>query len=79
MNVNILQLMQIMKSGDPRKAIISMLNGVQQNNPMLSNVINMVNKNDVNGIEQFARNVCKERNINFDEEFPKFMSNFNKR
>ena len=76
MNVNILQLMQMMKSGDPRQAIISILNGVQQNNPMLSNVINMVNKNDVNGIEQFARNLAKEKGIDADRAIQQIMQQF---
>ena len=76
MNVNILQLMQIMKSGNPRKAIISMLNLVQQNNPMLSNVINMVNKNDVNGIEQFARHLAKEKGIDADRAIQQIMQQF---
>ena len=47
-------------------------------NPMFTNVIKMAQEGNREGVEQFARNVCKERNINFDEEFPKFMNNFTK-
>ncbi len=48
-------------------------------NPMLANVIRMAQSGDTKGVEQFARNICKEKGIDFDKEFPKFMSNLNKR
>ena len=48
-------------------------------NPMLTNVIRMAQSGDTKGVEQFARNICKETGIDFDKEFSKFMSNLNKR
>lgn len=71
--MNLIQLIQMMKTGDPRQAIMSMLKGVQPNNPMLNNVINMVNNNDVNGIEQFARNLAKEKGIDVDKAIQQIM------
>lgn len=52
---------------------------LKNTNPMLTNVIKMAQEGNREGVEQFARNVCKERNIDFDKEFNAFMSNFNKR
>lgn len=44
----------------------------QINNPMMSNFLNMANNNDVNGVEQFARNMAREKGLDFDAEFQKF-------
>lgn len=42
-------------------------------NPLIGNLIGMANKGNGKGIENFARNICRERGINYDEEFAKFM------
>lgn len=41
-------------------------------NPILNNVIGMAQKGDTKGVETFARNVCKQRGVDFDAEFDKF-------
>lgn len=51
------------------KGIVKQLAG---NNPMLGNLINMAEKGDNQGVENFARNVLKERGMNLDEELSKF-------
>ena len=51
------------------KGIVKQVAG---NNPMINNLINMAEKGDNQGIETFARNVLKERGLNYDEEFKKF-------
>lgn len=45
-------------------------------NPVLNNLINMAQTGDSKGVENFARNVCKEKGKDFDKEFSEFMSNF---
>lgn len=45
-------------------------------NPIFGNLIKMAQNGDTKGVEEFARNVFKERGRNFDEEFSQFMSNF---
>ena len=42
------------------------------NNPILNNVMNMAKKGDSKGVEDFARNICNQRGIDFDKEFSKF-------
>ena len=51
------------------KGIVKQLAG---NNPILGNLINMAEKGDNKGVENFARNVMKERGLNYDEELKKF-------
>lgn len=46
-------------------------------NPMFTNVIKMAQEGNREGVEQFARNICKERSIDFDKEFKNFLSQMN--
>lgn len=45
-------------------------------NPVLNNLINMAKTGDSKGVENFARNLYKEKGKDFDKEFSEFMSNF---
>ena len=45
-------------------------------NPIVGNLVNMANKGDTKGIEEFARNYMKEQGKDFDKEFNNFMNNF---
>ena len=42
---------------------------VGNKNPMMNNVISMAEKNDVGGLEQFARNLAKEKGVNIDDYY----------
>lgn len=55
-----------------------LMNFMQQNNqnPMINNLINMAQKGDSKGVENFARNLFKEQGRDFDKEFSDFMKNF---
>lgn len=79
--MNPIQILQsfIGKGGNPQQLLQKAMGMNGNNNPMIANLMSLAKSGNKEQIEQFARNVCKERNINFDEEFPKFMSNFNKR
>lgn len=50
----------------------NILNRMNINNPILNNVINMAQNGDTKGVEEFARNICKQRGLDFDTEFNKF-------
>lgn len=39
------------------------------NNPMMNNVIQMAQNNNVNGLEQFARNLAKEKGVDIDDYY----------
>ena len=62
---------QYMLQGMTPKGILSRMS---INNPILNNVINMAQKGDTQGVETFARNICKQRGLDFDTEFNKFKS-----
>ena len=64
----------MMGISNPKDIVMKMLS--QNNNPIFNNLIEMANKNDVKGLENFARNICKEKNIDFDKEFSNFKDMF---
>ena len=54
----------------------NILNKMNVNNPILNNVMDMAKNGDTSGVEQFARNICKQKGIDFDTEFTRFKDNF---
>lgn len=54
----------------------NILNKLNVNNPILNNVMNMAQKGDTKGVETFARNICKQKGLDFDIEFNKFRNTF---
>ena len=73
---NQLQFMNMLKSiKNPKEAVINMIKS--NNNPMLKNLVEMAEKGDTKGIENFARNFYAQQGRNFDQEFNNFKSMFN--
>lgn len=64
----------MMGNMNPKNIALNMLKN--NSNPIFANLTQMMEKGDDKGIEQFARNVCKEKGIDFDKQFNEFMSNF---
>ena len=60
---------QYMLQGLTPKGILNKMN---INNPILNNVISMAQNGNIKGVETFARNICKQRGLDFDTEFNKF-------
>lgn len=57
----------------PKEMVLKILG--QNSNPMINNLIQMAEKGDNKGIENFARNIFKDRGMDFDKEFSNFMNN----
>lgn len=77
MPINGYQLIQMIKSGgNPQQLVISVLNQRAQENPMFANMLKLANTNDTKGLEQIARNLAKERGMDFDKEFANFRQIF---
>ena len=55
-----------------------LINRISSTNPMIGNLVNLAKNGDTKSVENFARNLCKEKGIDFDKEFAQFMSNFKK-
>ena len=76
--MNPMQMLQMLmkKGNNPQQMAEQMMQSMGGNNPMLSNLIQMAKDGNNQNIEQFARNICKLKGIDFDKEFSSFMSNF---
>lgn len=73
--MNPIQMLQgFLGKGLSPKQIISQMMGNQ--NPMISNLVDMAQKGDTQGVENFARNMFKEKGRDFDKEFSEFRKNF---
>ena len=63
-----------MKKGmSPQQILMNTVSG-NNSNPMVENLINMAQNGDSKGIENFARNMFKEKGRDFDKEFSDFMN-----
>lgn len=72
MNNQMLDMLKGIK--DPKQAVIGILKA--NTNPMLKNLVEMAEKGDTKGVEQFARNLYQQQGRNFDKELGDFMNNF---
>lgn len=75
---NPMQMMNLLKGvKNPKEAVISMIKS--NNNPMVKNLVEMAEKGQNDKIEEFARNLFREQNKDFDQEFNNFKSMFNRK
>ena len=57
---------------NPKQILEQLIMG--NSNPMMDNLIKMAQEGNGQSLETFARNICKQKGLNFDTEFAKFMS-----
>lgn len=60
---------------NPKQFVMNMMK--QSQDPMMSQLMQMAKNGNTKQIEQFARNVCKERGMDFDKSFSEFMKQIN--
>lgn len=76
-NVNPIELIQQIRQGkNPQQLMISILESQAATNPVYANLLNMAKEGRTNDIEAFARNIAKERGIDFDKEFSRFKKTY---
>lgn len=76
--MNPLNIFQMMKNGNPQQFLQQMIGNNQiMRNPLMKNTIEMAQKGDMQGIEQMARNLCKEKGLNADDVINQIKSKFN--
>lgn len=74
--MNLFQLISMMKQGgNPQQAALQMLQKNAGGNPMANNVLNMARNGDSAGLENFARNICAGKGIDFNQAFNNFKAN----
>ena len=77
MNVNPMQLIQLIKSGNnPQQLILNILQQQGNNNPILNNAMNLAQGGNAQGLEMLARNLAAQKGLDFDTEFANFKKQF---
>lgn len=66
------RLIQMIKQGqNPQQLMLSILEG-QAGTPLGANLLKLARNGQTAEIEKIARNLCKERGVDFDQEFNSF-------
>lgn len=74
MNVNPIQLIQMIKSGqNPQQLLIQILEQRASASPMGANLLQMVKENRTNDLESFTRNYLASQGKDLDEEYKRLM------
>lgn len=73
-NKNSLQMIKSILNGKNIKDFL--LENFKSNNPTLNELFNLAKSGDISKLEEKAKEICKNNNINYDEEFNNFMNNF---
>ena len=75
-NVDPRRLIWMIKQGqNPQQLMLSVLEGYA-GSPLGKNLLNLARNGQTSEIEKIARNLCKERGMDFDQEFMKFRQMF---
>ena len=75
--MNPMNIIQLMRSGNPQQFLQQVMDDSQMmQNPIIKNTVQMAQSGDTKGIEQLARNLCKEKGINADDMFNQMKNNF---
>ena len=75
--VNPMELIaQIRQGKNPQQLMLGILEANASSNPIYANLLSMAKDGRTADIEAFARNVAKEKGIDFDKEFSRFKKQY---
>ena len=73
-NVNPMSLIEAIKRGqNPQQLMLSILENNMSSTPMGANLLELAKSGKTSEIEQIVRNISKQRGVDFDTEFPRFV------
>lgn len=73
MNTNLMYILNLIKSGnDPRQITLNILEQNARTNPMMNNLLTLGKEGKKGELEVIARNMMRERGLDFDTEFNNF-------
>lgn len=65
----------IKNTKNPQQLAYNLIAQQAGNNPIFANLLSLAKNNKGKEIENIARNLCKERGVDFDKEFNSFRKN----
>lgn len=73
--MNPMQIIQLIKQGQNPQSLVLMMLQQQANTPLGANLLSLAQQGKTAEIEKIARNLCKEKGVDFDQEFNNFRKN----
>lgn len=71
--MNPMQLVQMIRNGqNPQQLMMSLFEQQMGGTPTGDNLLQMMKENRTEDIENFARNLCSSKGVDFDKEFATF-------
>lgn len=61
---------------NPQQLILNILQQQGQNNPIISNAVNMAQNGNTSGLQMLARNLAAQRGLDFDKELANLKNQF---
>lgn len=74
--MNPMNIFRMIKGGSQQVVQQIMKNNQLMSNPIMQNAMQMAQQGNMQGIEQMARNLCKEKGLNPDEVFNQIKGKF---
>lgn len=75
--MNPISIFQMISKNNPQQFLQQIAeNNQMMSNPMMKNIIGMARKGDMQGVENMARNLCREKGINADEMYNAYKQKF---
>lgn len=74
--MNPMNLIQMLKGGNPAQMLMGMLRQQSGNNPVMQNALDMAEKGDIDGLKNLAHNLGKENGIDVDSKFNEIKNQF---
>ena len=66
-------ILNMKKSGQkPKQGVMNVVKDKMNQDPLGQNIMNLANDKKEKEIEMIARNICKEKGVDFDKEFNSF-------
>lgn len=76
-NVNILEMLMLLKNGNPREVAMKIIQNNFPNNPELVNLMNLAERGDYNSIENYAKSMLGAQGKDLGRELSNLRSSIN--
>ena len=72
--LNPMALMSLLRQGNPKQIAMTLIQSNFQNNPMAMNLIQMGERGDTQGLQQFARQYLGQQGLDFNTDMQNLMN-----
>jgi hypothetical protein len=73
-NLNPLQIMAMLRSGNPQQIAQQIIQQNYPNNPMMMQLLNLGQQGDIQSLQKIAQQICAQQGCSFETEMNNLMS-----